>query len=1303
MRLLGAGGSLGTGGSNKVPLVAAVVIATLTFLLLSALYPAVVSQMSFATQPSSPSGLVAAGLPLTDQQSATIVLGQTDFFANNCYDGVGGNPDPSSTTLCNPDGMAFDSHGDLWVADASDARVLEYTPPFYAGEAASIVIGQTGFTSGTSYTVSATSLYGPFDLAFDSAGDLWVADTQANRILEYIPGTSGCSGGDLCTGMAASVVLGQSSFTTMYENGGASGLDGPQEMAFDSSGDLWVADSGDNRVVEYVPGTLPCDPGQFCDGMPAATAIGQSSVGSTSTPNIAPTSTTATTLDSPTGVAFDSSGDLWVADLYDNRVVEYVPGSSICSSDELCTGMAASVVIGQTDETSVSVGSNAAGHNNPWGLGFDSSGDLWVADFNNGRVLEYPAAYLAAGDYSASLSIGQPSPSSGSGCSGIGSNTLCGPRGVAFDSSGNLWVSDWYGNRVLGYGPSISLSATSGPIGTPVTVTGSGFAASDTALTISSSPGGAISGPACTAYYEVITSCSFTIAAGASGAYSITVSGTEGDGDFATASSSFTVTTPSISLSESAGNIGDTVSITGTGFDSSDGSLTISSSPTSNLIASPTCNALNQTITSCSFEVAPGAGGSYTVQVTGPGGPNDYATAPFLVLSAPTLTLSPTEGPNGALVSASGTGFTADVSIGFTISTGGTISSATSCVSGPSGAFSDCSFEVTGTPSTVYEITGTGADSSPGGFDSASTTFTVGAVNAPAGGVLFASLPLPVGLAVNSTRLFATELNDCTTIFSISSTGKVSSFATAPDMDVACEDAYPAISTGFGFFPQGEVFLTQGPYVFEVGPHGGTMSLFATIRAFESSPAQPTGITFDTVGTFGFQMVLTGGASGTVVTLSSSAAQSVVGNVETPVEGPAVAPLTYGAYAGDLLVGTGATNSLLAVSPAGAVTPVSSWPGAWSVSVVPTTTCSYDGTDPYFVADESAGAVYAFSASHFTNLGGDALVTSDSTVDPSGVAQVPPSGSASSFSSSTDLLPGSSFAFCPVFGVQAEVTDSAFVEPYEMAYDPVNGLMYVSDHGSNVVYLFNSASTIVDTLTVGTAPAGIAYDPINDEMMVANTGSNSVTFINAKTNVVLGSVAVGAGPEGLAFDLYDLDVYVANTLGNSVSVINPFDHVVGSISTGKGSEPFGVAFNPLPLFAGYIYTANMGGTLSVIRGLSLLTTLTLPCAAANIAEDFVNGEFYVADYGCSEVTIVAGTTIVTSITVGTSPFGVAFDPTTGYMYVSNNGPGTLTVLSGTKVVTTVFLGPSPWGVTFDPANNLVYIAIDPTLLGGDSK
>ena len=105
----------------------------------------------------------------------------------------------------------------------------------------------------------------------------------------------------------------------------------PDSVAVDSHGDVWVSDYGNNRVLEYIPGTAPCAAGQFCDGMPASIVLGQPDLlsntldnsgfgGCTGVDDVSGT-TTPCGLDAPGPLAFDSLGDLWVADTGNDRVL----------------------------------------------------------------------------------------------------------------------------------------------------------------------------------------------------------------------------------------------------------------------------------------------------------------------------------------------------------------------------------------------------------------------------------------------------------------------------------------------------------------------------------------------------------------------------------------------------------------------------------------------------------------------------------------------------------------------------------------------------------------------------------------------------------------------------------------------------------------------------------------------------------------------------------------------------------------------------------------------------------------------
>jgi sugar lactone lactonase YvrE len=376
---------------------------------------------------------------ISNDQAATLVLGQTNLNSNR-YGTNSTDFDIGATAI------AFDHSGNAWVTDWYNNRVLEFTYPFSTGEAASIVLGQASFTTGGSASPpTASSMYRPIALIFDSAGDLWVADSLNNRILEFVPGTLPCSAGQFCTGMPASLVLGQSTFTSNSYGTTSTTMYYPYGLTFDSSGNLWVAEFDNNRVTEF---THP-----FSTGEAASLVLGQSTfTASGFTPS-------ATGIDEPVGIAFDHSGNLWVSQLAAYRVTEFVPGTSPCTSGQFCNDMPASHVIGQGSFTSVTSATNSTNFNAPAGLAFDSSGNLWVSDDYNNRVLEFVQGSGFTNHEAASVVLGQSGFTSAG--NGHTSTSMYEPWGITFDSSGNLWVGDYENNRVLEFQGSSSTTTTS--------------------------------------------------------------------------------------------------------------------------------------------------------------------------------------------------------------------------------------------------------------------------------------------------------------------------------------------------------------------------------------------------------------------------------------------------------------------------------------------------------------------------------------------------------------------------------------------------------------------------------------------------------------------------------------------------------------------------------------------------------------------------------------------------------------------------------------------------------------------------
>ncbi|MGP8207758.1 MAG: NHL repeat-containing protein [Acidimicrobiales bacterium] len=371
---------------------------------------------------------------------------------------VGGAPVPRVTvsssssgladSLDGPSGLAFDAKGDLWVANETANTVIEYTP-------GQLVTGSpephaTISPHAASAGLSA-SLSGPRDLVFGASGALWVADEEGDDLVEYAPDqlvsgspapratiSSGPSNGlsvplglafdasgdlwvtneeadDLVEYTPDQLESGSPS-PRVTVSGSSGGFDWPLGDAFDSSGDLWVANYSTNSLVEFAPR-------QLTTGSPAPTAVISSDTSGTSG--------TSDSLDGPDGLAFDASGDLWVAN-YDevtgaNSLVEFAP-SQLTTGSPAPTAVISSDTSGSLDE--------------PEGLAFDSSGDLWVANYSGNSLVEFAPRQLATG-----------SPAPTAVISSDTSGSLDEPEGLAFDSSGDLWVANYNSSTLVEYTP----------------------------------------------------------------------------------------------------------------------------------------------------------------------------------------------------------------------------------------------------------------------------------------------------------------------------------------------------------------------------------------------------------------------------------------------------------------------------------------------------------------------------------------------------------------------------------------------------------------------------------------------------------------------------------------------------------------------------------------------------------------------------------------------------------------------------------------------------------------------------------
>jgi hypothetical protein len=139
-----------------------------------------------------------------------------------------------------------DASGNLYVGDAGNHRVLRFAnaASLANGANADGVLGQPNFTSSGAATTQ-SGMYGPSGVAVDASGNLYVVDWRYNRVLRFANASS------LANGANASGVLGQPNFTSGLSATTQSGMFFPFGVAVDASGNLYVGDQGDNRVLRF--------------------------------------------------------------------------------------------------------------------------------------------------------------------------------------------------------------------------------------------------------------------------------------------------------------------------------------------------------------------------------------------------------------------------------------------------------------------------------------------------------------------------------------------------------------------------------------------------------------------------------------------------------------------------------------------------------------------------------------------------------------------------------------------------------------------------------------------------------------------------------------------------------------------------------------------------------------------------------------------------------------------------------------------------------------------------------------------
>jgi sugar lactone lactonase YvrE len=258
-----------------------------------------------------------------------------------------GGVQATTVPLLTPEQLVFDAAGNLYIADSGDDLIREISVTGVISTAAGS--GQEGF-SGDGGPASGAQLDGPSGVAVDANGDLYIADTNNNRIREVSGGTISTIAG---TGVAG---FGGDSGTAT-----AAQLDMPTALAIDAQGNLYIADTGNQRIRKIAGTTITTVAGNGIEGFAGdgAAAI-------------------AARLDEPGGVAVDAAGNLYIGDT-NNQRVRMVSAATGSIATVAGSGMKSYSGDGPALTTALA---------SPSGVAVDSAGNVYFADADNDRIRE---------------------------------------------------------------------------------------------------------------------------------------------------------------------------------------------------------------------------------------------------------------------------------------------------------------------------------------------------------------------------------------------------------------------------------------------------------------------------------------------------------------------------------------------------------------------------------------------------------------------------------------------------------------------------------------------------------------------------------------------------------------------------------------------------------------------------------------------------------------------------------------------------------------------------------------------------
>src|SRR5271168_4683166 len=346
--------------------------------------------------------------------AGTTAPSSTSIYAGNNTAGFSPNGSLATAALLyEPLGAALDVNGNLYFSDQNNCVVREIVASSGVINTVAGVAGTCGY-NGDGIAATSARLYFPQGVALDGSGNLYIADIN-NSLVRRVDLTSGIittyAGTPGTAGFPANNVLATSA-----------SLNGPEALAVDTGGNLFIADQYD-QVVCRVDATSK--------NITIVAGTGSQGFGGDGGP------ATSATLNTPAGLAVDSAGNIYIADYSNSRVREVLSPTSKTTPKQINT-IVGNSTFGYNGDGGVGTATELT---NPVGLFVDAAtGNLWIADYWSNRVRLYTASTKIVTTVVGSGLVGDGGPAT--------SASLYYPRNPALDAKGDLFFVDAQNDRI---------------------------------------------------------------------------------------------------------------------------------------------------------------------------------------------------------------------------------------------------------------------------------------------------------------------------------------------------------------------------------------------------------------------------------------------------------------------------------------------------------------------------------------------------------------------------------------------------------------------------------------------------------------------------------------------------------------------------------------------------------------------------------------------------------------------------------------------------------------------------------------